>query len=43
VAEVDDAEAVAVRIGQHDKVRVVRIAVPVNPLSSQRYQPRRLL
>jgi hypothetical protein len=34
VAEVDDAETVAVRICQHDEVRVVRIAVPVDPFGS---------
>src|ERR1022692_4043986 len=42
VAEVDNAETVAVRGGQHAEVRVVWIAVPVNPLSSQRHQARRL-
>jgi hypothetical protein len=32
VAQVDDTEAVAVRIGEHDKVRIVRVVVPVDSL-----------
>jgi NAD(P)-dependent dehydrogenase (short-subunit alcohol dehydrogenase family) len=38
VAEVDDAEAVALGVGQHDEVRVVRKAVPVDAAGAERHQ-----
>jgi hypothetical protein len=38
MAEVDDAEPVAVRVGEHDEIRVVRIAVPVDPLRTYRHE-----
>lgn len=38
-AEIDDAEAVAIRVGEHHEVRVVGIAVPVDWLSSDDYEP----
>lgn len=41
MTQVDDAEPVAVRVGQHDEVRVVRVAIPVHPLSSEGHQPGR--
>src|SRR5829696_2804929 len=42
VAEVDDAEAIAVGIRKHDEVRVVGIAVPVDSFSSDGVEPRYL-
>ena len=42
VAEVDDAEAVALGVGQHDEVRVVGEAVPVDAAAAQRHQAVRL-
>lgn len=38
VAGVDDAEAVAVRVGEHDEVGVVGVEVPVDALGAQGYQ-----
>ena len=42
VREVDDAEAVALGVGQHDEVRVLGELVPVDPAGAERYQARRL-
>ena len=42
MAEVDDAEAVALGVGQHDEVRVVGEAVPVDAAAAQRDQAVRL-
>ena len=39
VAEIDDAEPVAVRIGQNDEVGILREAVPGDGLRAQRQQP----
>ena len=36
MAEVDDAEAVAVGVGEDDEVGVVGVAVPVDPLGAER-------
>ena len=38
MAQVDDAEAVVIGIGQHNEVGVSGIQVPVNPLGAQRHQ-----
>ena len=38
MAEVDDAEAVVIGVGQDHEVGVSRIQVPVHPLGAQRYQ-----
>lgn len=38
-AGVDDAEPVAVGVGEHDEVRVLRVQVPLHPLSTQGHQP----
>ena len=42
VAEVDDAEPVAVGVGEHDEVRVVGIAVPIDALGAEGQEPLRL-
>ena len=42
MAQVDNAEAIAFGIFQHDEVRVLRVAVPVDPPSAKRYEPGRL-
>ena len=39
VIDVDDAEYVAFGICQHDEVRIVGIAVPVNTASAERHRP----
>lgn len=40
VAQVNNAEPVPVWIFQHDEVRILRVAVPVDPASAERHQPR---
>jgi hypothetical protein len=40
VGEVDDAETVAVRICEHDKVWIVRVTIPADALGSERHEPR---
>src|ERR1035437_4875253 len=40
MAEVDDAESIAVRICEHDEVRVLRIAVPVDPFGPKGHKTR---
>jgi len=42
VGEVDDAEAVALGVGQHDEVRVVGKAIPVDAAGAERHQAVRL-
>lgn len=42
VTEVDNAETVAIRIGQHDEVRVVWVAVPVDLDRAKGGEPRHL-
>src|SRR5215831_14012450 len=39
VAGVDDAEPVAIGIGQDDEVRILGVEVPVDPLGAQRHKP----
>ncbi len=36
VTEVNDAEAIAVRVGEDDEVGIDRIAVPINVFSAER-------
>jgi hypothetical protein len=38
VAKVDNAKAVALRIGEYDEVRVVRVVRPVDALGAQRHE-----
>src|ERR1700689_5168612 len=42
MTQVDNAEPIAFRIFQHDEVRVLRVAVPVDPPGAKRYKPARL-
>jgi hypothetical protein len=42
VAEVDNAKAIAVRVGEHNKVRVLGITVPIDSLSSNGHEAFRL-
>jgi hypothetical protein len=42
VAEVDDAEAIAVRVCEHDEVRIVGIAVPLDSFCSDGQEALRL-
>ena len=41
MAQVDDAEPVALGILQHDEVRILRVAVPVDPPGTERHEPGR--
>lgn len=41
MAQVDDAETVALGIFQHDEVRVLRVAVPVHAPGTERHEPSR--
>ena len=41
MAQVDDAEPIAVRVRQHDEVGVLRVAVPLDGLGAQPDKPRR--
>lgn len=40
VAEVDDAEAIAVRVREHDEVRVVGVAVPADSFCPEGHEAR---
>jgi hypothetical protein len=42
VAEIDNAEPVPVGIFQHDEVRILREAIPVDPPGAERHEPVRL-
>lgn len=42
MAEVDDAEAIAVRVREHDEVRVVGLAVPVDSFCPDGHEALRL-
>src|SRR5688572_1924243 len=39
VAQIDDAEAVALRICEDDEVRVFRVSVPIDTLGAERQEP----
>jgi hypothetical protein len=39
VTGVDHTETIAIGIGEHDEVGVVRVTVPVDPLGAQGHQP----
>ena len=40
MAQVDDAESVAFGIGEHNEVRIVRISIPIDALSTERDEAR---
>jgi hypothetical protein len=42
VPEINDAEPVTVRVSEDHEIRIIGVAVPLNPGSAERNKPRRL-